>query len=62
MAGRPRNRATPAVVWILRKCVWWVADFSIGTYANTLCEMAADMRAGRPFVAHSTRHLIDARR
>ncbi|NDZ96922.1 class I SAM-dependent methyltransferase [Streptomyces sp. SID6673] len=51
-----------AVVWILRKCVWWVPDFSIDTYEDELREMDARLRAGRPFVAHSTRHLIDARR
>ncbi|GAA3713659.1 class I SAM-dependent methyltransferase [Gordonia hankookensis] len=51
-----------AVVWILRKCVWWVPDFSIDTYEDELREMDAHLRAGRSFVAHSTRHLIDARR
>ncbi|WP_420714111.1 methyltransferase domain-containing protein [Gordonia sp. SL306] len=51
-----------AVVWILRKCVWWVPDFSIDAYEDELREMDAHMRAGRPFVAHSTRHLVEARR
>lgn len=51
-----------AVVWILRKCVWWVPDFSVEKYRDKLCELDREMRAGRPFVAHSTRHLIDARR
>jgi len=50
-----------AVVWILRKCVWWVPDFSVARYADTLRELDAQMRAGQPVVAHSTRHLIDAR-
>ncbi len=51
-----------AVVWILRKCIWWVPDFSVDRYEQQLRELDADMRAGRPFVAHSTRHLIAARR
>jgi len=51
-----------AVVWILRKCVWWVPDFSVDTYEEKLRDLDAPLRRGRPFVAHSTRHLIDARR
>ncbi|MEJ6549637.1 methyltransferase domain-containing protein [Corynebacterium sp. USCH3] len=51
-----------AVVWILRKCVWWVPDFSVDRYTDELRELDARMRAGRPFVAHSTRHLVEARR
>ncbi|MER7070921.1 class I SAM-dependent methyltransferase [Terrabacter sp. NPDC000476] len=49
-----------AVVWILRKCVWWVPDFSPTRYAGPLRALDAQMRAGQPFVAHSTRHLIEA--
>jgi SAM-dependent methyltransferase len=51
-----------AVVWLLRKCVWWVPDFSIEKYAHPLLELDAELRRGKPFVAHSTRHLIEARR
>lgn len=51
-----------AVVWILRKCVWWVPDFTIARYDEQLRALDVHMRAGHPFVAHSTRHLIDARR
>ncbi len=51
-----------AVVWILRKCVWWVPDFSVAAYRDKLKELDEHMRAGRPFIAHSTRHLIDAQR
>lgn len=50
-----------AIVWILRKCVWWVPDFSVEKYADTLYELDAQMRDGHPVTAHSTRHLIDAR-
>ena len=51
-----------AVVWILRKCVWWVPDFSVAKYRDVLLALDREMRQGRPFAAHSTRHLIDARR
>ena len=51
-----------AVVWILRKCVWWVPDFSVARYEDALRRLDRGMRRGTPFVAHSTRHLIDARR
>jgi len=51
-----------AVVWTLRKCVWWVPDFTVERYRDQLFALDARMRAGRPVVAHSTRHLIEARR
>ncbi len=51
-----------AVVWILRKCVWWVPEFAIDTYRDTLVQLDTQMRAGNPLVAHSARHLIEARR
>ena len=51
-----------AVVWILRKCVWWVPDFSVDKYVGKLLDLDAQMRNGQPFVAHSARHLIEARR
>ena len=50
-----------AVVWILRKCVWWVPDFSAERYLGKLLELDKEMRAGRPFTAYSSRHLIEAR-
>jgi hypothetical protein len=51
-----------AVVWILRKCVWWVTDFSVEKYRDELADLDVRMRGGEHFVAHSTRHLIEARR
>ena len=51
-----------AVVWILRKCVWWVPDFSVEKYHDKLVELDDRMRSGEPVLAHSTRQLIDARR
>jgi SAM-dependent methyltransferase len=51
-----------AVVWILRKCVWWVPDFSVDRYRGKLQELDRRIRRSGPFVAYSTRHLIEARR
>jgi hypothetical protein len=51
-----------AVVWILRKCVWWAPDFSVRKYHDRLLALDRQMRQGIPLVAHSTRHLIEARR
>ncbi|WP_027863536.1 class I SAM-dependent methyltransferase [Marmoricola sp. URHB0036] len=51
-----------AVVWILRKCVWWVPGFTVERYAAQLVELDALIREEGAFVAHSTRHLIEARR
>ena len=51
-----------AVVWTLRRCVWWVPGFSVEEHEGTLRGLDAEMRAGRPVVAHSTRHLVEARR
>ncbi|MFD1718191.1 class I SAM-dependent methyltransferase [Georgenia deserti] len=51
-----------AVVWTLRKCVWWVPDFTVDRYRDRLQDLDAMIRADGAFVAHSTRHLIEARR
>ena len=51
-----------AVVWILRKCVWWVPDFSVPTHLDKLVELDRLIRSDGVFVAHSTRHLIEAER
>lgn len=49
-----------AVVWTLRKCVWWVPDFSVDTYRDRLRELDERIRREGPFVAHSSRHLVEA--
>ncbi|MDA8357973.1 MAG: methyltransferase domain-containing protein [Actinomycetota bacterium] len=51
-----------AVVWLLRKCVWWVPDFSVDSYRDRLLALDDFIRTSGCFVAHSTRHLIEARR
>lgn len=51
-----------AVVWILRKCPWWIPGFTVERYLPRLRELDESLRRGEPFVAHSTRHLIEARK
>lgn len=51
-----------AAVYLLRKVVWWVPDFSVDTYRDRLRELHDRIAAEGPFIAHSTRHLIEARR
>jgi SAM-dependent methyltransferase len=51
-----------AIVWVLRKCVWWVPDFTVDRYRQKLQELDRRIRGTGPFVAHSTRHLIEAQR
>ncbi len=51
-----------AVVWTLRKCVWWVPDFTLERYHGNLVELDTRIRSEGLFIAHSTRPLIEARR
>lgn len=51
-----------AVVWILRRCIWWVPDFSVDLYRGKLLELDDLIRREGRFVAHSSRHLLEARR
>ena len=51
-----------AVVYILRKCVWWVPDFTIDRYRDALERLDAHIREHGAYRAHSTRTLIEARR
>jgi Methyltransferase domain len=51
-----------AIVYILRKCVWWVPDFSVERYIDTLRALHDQIRRYGPFVAHSSRFLIEARK
>jgi len=50
-----------AIVYILRKCVWWVPDFSVDRYEANLRALHQDIVEQGPFVAHSSRFLIEAR-
>lgn len=49
------------VVWILRTCVWWVPDSTVSRYQGQLLALDQQLPSDEPFVAHSTRHLIEAR-
>jgi SAM-dependent methyltransferase len=51
-----------AIVYILRKCVWWVPDFEVRRYRDVLERLDAQIRRYGAFAAHSTRTLIEARR
>ncbi|WP_018157530.1 class I SAM-dependent methyltransferase [Demetria terragena] len=51
-----------AVVYLLRKVIWWVPDFSVEEYRDRLRDLHDLIQQEGPFIAHSTRHLIEARR
>lgn len=51
-----------AVVHFLRKVVWMVPGFTVETYRPRLRALHEQIEAEGPFVAHSTRHLFEARR
>lgn len=51
-----------AVVYFLRKVVWMVPGFTVERYGEKLRELHDRMRAEGPFVAHSSRFLIEARK
>jgi hypothetical protein len=51
-----------AVVHFLRKVIWIVPGFTAERYRDMLEALHARIRAEGPFVAHSTRFLIEARR
>ncbi|WP_395292649.1 class I SAM-dependent methyltransferase [Kitasatospora hibisci] len=51
-----------AVVYFLRKVIWMVPGFTVDAYRDRLRELDALIRAEGPFVAHSSRHLIEARK
>ncbi|MER6346637.1 class I SAM-dependent methyltransferase [Streptomyces sp. NPDC001595] len=51
-----------AVVHFLRKVVWMVPGFTVEAYEPQLRALHERIRSEGPFVAHSTRHLFDARK
>ncbi|WP_406193932.1 class I SAM-dependent methyltransferase [Kitasatospora sp. NBC_01560] len=51
-----------AVVYFLRKVIWMVPGFTVGAHRDRLRELDARIRAEGPFVAHSARFLIEARK
>jgi SAM-dependent methyltransferase len=59
---RMEFRDIAAVVHFLRKVVWMVPGFTVEAYEPQLRALHERIEKGGPFVAHSTRHLFDARR
>ncbi|MGO4455557.1 class I SAM-dependent methyltransferase [Arthrobacter sp. RAF14] len=55
-------RDVAAVVYLLRKVIWWVPGFTVEKYRDRLRDLHELIQAEGPFVAHSTRHLIEARK
>ncbi|WFR68349.1 class I SAM-dependent methyltransferase [Curtobacterium flaccumfaciens] len=51
-----------AVVYLLRKVIWWVPGFSVERYRDRLRDLHELIQRNGPFVAYSARHLIEARR
>jgi SAM-dependent methyltransferase len=51
-----------AVIYFLRKVIWMVPGFTVGRYRPTLRALHDQIAAEGPFVAHTTRFLIEARR
>ncbi|MFE6687703.1 methyltransferase domain-containing protein [Streptomyces sp. NPDC057743] len=51
-----------AVVYFLRKVVWMVPGFTVEQYRERLRELDGLIRREGPFVAHTTRFLIEARK
>ncbi|OZF52567.1 methyltransferase domain-containing protein [Rhodococcus sp. 14-2470-1a] len=51
-----------AVVYFLRKVIWMVPGFTVDQYRGRLRELHDLIEAEGPFVAHSSRFLIEARK
>ena len=51
-----------AVIYFLRKVIWTVPDFSVDRYRQRLRELHEHIETNGPFVAHSTRLLVEARK
>lgn len=51
-----------AVVWFLRKVVWMVPGFTVEAYRPQLAALHERLETEGPFVATTTRFLIEARK
>ncbi|MEV0276610.1 class I SAM-dependent methyltransferase [Streptomyces sp. NPDC050610] len=51
-----------AVIYFLRKVIWMVPGFTVGQYRDRLLELHGLIQDDGPFVAYTTRFLIEARR
>ncbi|TDD34115.1 SAM-dependent methyltransferase [Nonomuraea terrae] len=59
---RMEFRDVGAVIYFLRKVIWIVPGFSVERYAERLRELHELIESEGPFVAHSSRFLVEARR
>ena len=50
-----------AVVYLLRKVIWLVPGFTVEGYRDRIRDLHDLIQRDGPFIAHSTRHLIEAR-
>lgn len=55
-------RDVAAVVYLLRKVIWWVPGFTVEEYRPRLRELHELIRRDGQFVTYSARHLIAARK
>ncbi|MFJ3924686.1 methyltransferase domain-containing protein [Streptomyces sp. NPDC090022] len=51
-----------AVIYFLRKVIWMVPGFTVGHYRDRLRELHEQIERQGPFVAHTARFLIEARK
>lgn len=51
-----------AVVYFLREVIWIVPGFTVGRYRDRLRELHEQIQETGPFVAYSSRFLIEARK
>lgn len=51
-----------AMVYFLRKVIWFVPDFTVERYRRRLQDLHEQIRQDGPFVAYSRRFLIEARK
>jgi SAM-dependent methyltransferase len=51
-----------AVVYFLKKVLWTVPSFTVETYRDRLADLHGQIERDGPFVAHSERFLIEARK
>ena len=51
-----------AIVYFLRLVVWTVPGFTVARYRDRLRDLHEQIQRDGPFVAHSTRFLIEATR
>lgn len=50
------------MIYFLRKVIWMVPGFTVGQYRDRLRELHEQIERDGPFVAHTARFLIEARK